>query len=600
MHSAAHKRKAGGTGGGGMATPLLVLGAFLLIIIAGGYYVGGRLSTRRTAPISADAHFRENALRREVTTCQRTVSDLQHGAAGLTAGADGIKGDVAALQAKSAELFKRHEQYEQEAAECAQKAELDRKDFDADAAALAAEINSERAALDGLRAELDAMTNGRGTRLAVDVQALKSMRRLHEALRASLQHDAPAGPDTLPTIEAELLTKWGTHLDNEALFSEGGRRYELATYVKGWQRWEYNSSIHTAIAPITRRIDGNVERAAWNGDFMETIRGMDDPTRPNALPAATVAETVIGMFDAALCAYRRNESTSPRDRISYPTAFQWSPDLGIRASLAGLVDTPLLSLCHGCDSPYNSSTAFALACGGSHGAMRRYGSYPFWAMRSRLRFSEDVYNEADAFMERHALEEGAFTAVVNHVSESARQKCGRSERINYGPHRLWLEHNFGIDAVRHVSEDRDEQCMPSEGDLKAVLAKGGSLLPMVVPMGPERRRRGDNGDDAPARRSFLGRAMGFGDGGDADDLRNPNAQMRVYLSAPDMATERVESADVRIVSREIDTPFDEAVDIVVASRARNIIVSPFFTHSQAVTELFLLNNELDPRGVTFF
>lgn len=547
------RRKVFNGAGSPPATLIALVMAAIALVLCGGYYFGGKVQSKRSEPITADIHFKENVLRREAGACNLAVAKMLEAKSELLEGLAELKKEVDQLDAKNSELHSRHERYEQEASECSVKAEMERSQFNEETERRMREFNAEKTTANSLRDKLEQLTEGRGSRMVLEIQALKSMRKLHYGLRKALQAELPIGDDTLPTIEAELLTKWGTHLDNETLFSNSGRRYEMMNFVKKWVAWEYDPSKHTEILAIQRDSSGEVVPAIWNGAPMKKPIGIDDASIPPQLNTATLSDTIVSMYEAVLCSYRRNAT-----RIPVPAAFMWYPK-NIRSHLTTIVDSPVLTFCFGCSDP-RTGQQFTLACG-THSIARLYGSYPFWAMRSLLRFTAKVYSEADRIMALHELEEGGdYIAIVNHVSSTARVKCHNHERMNYGLHRLWIEHNFGTDSIIHMSADRESQCAPSESDVRKAIETDG--------------------------RGMKGSLFGH--------------RAKVYLSAPDVNTDAVKSESVNIISIPIRSAFDEAVDMVIASRAKRIIVSPFFAHSQIVTELFLLRNELDPQGVRFF
>lgn len=259
---------------------------------------------------------------------------------------------------------------------------------------------------------------------------------------------------------------------------------------------------------------------------------------------------------------------------------------GTLERLSAVLDTPLVSFCSGC-SDTTRTRMFTLACG-LRPSLTDYGSFEFWAARSRLRFSHDVYDAADKFLEEHDLLDKPYLAVSYHVSPEADALCAKSVRGEnattppYLRHRLWLERTFDFNSSRHRGDNPGAQCNPSEQQLQASVAKmvdlAGTAIPIYVSLNP----------GSPITLDDLSGARVRGNRNDA-----PAGETQ----AP--AVGAIADPKAKVMSYKVNNQFGEAVDIVLASRARYLLVSAFFAHSQIITEEHLLYRRFDPTGVYF-
>ena len=362
---------------------------------------------------------------------------------------------------------------------------------------------------------------------------------------------------------------------------------------------------------------------------------------PTPIKVSSLVSSMLGVYDSVVCGYHRAIEGSTAKEVatkllemehaaSHPNAtvpqitspfvvpddYQWglentvgadpvphhcptnatctSPPIesgGVPSRLSSVLDTPLLTFCSGC-ADMSRTRMFTLACGVQPSTLD-YGSFEFWAARSRLRFHHDVYDAADKFLEEQDLLDKPYAAVVYHISDAVDAMCSKgttnaSSMPSYLRHRLWYERTFGINNTHHMGATMGARCNPSEQQLQTSLA---TMLD----------RSGAPAGAAGTVPVYV--SLNSGSPITLDDLSGARVKAdpkdTIPGDAPTQAVGAIANAKVSVMSRKVRNQFDEAVDLVLASRATHLLVSAYLPHSQIITEEHLLKRKFDPHGIYF-
>ncbi|KPA86075.1 hypothetical protein ABB37_00342 [Leptomonas pyrrhocoris] len=292
--------------------------------------------------------------------------------------------------------------------------------------------------------------------------------------------------------------------------------------------------------------------------------------------AGNVVKILETYSDYAMCAYRYNNP-----RFSFQSFFEYTPDDAaavpgqttrpLAAFLHKLIVSPLLLYCTQCDANMWRQQ-YRLACFKNRmSALHNYGTHDFWVVRSMIQAAPSVQTEALNFYASHEAEKQRVLAVVLHLaSERDRQDCDRAAIEEYGIHYQYLTANFPRDAAlqTHIADERGAQCSPTPAQV-------------IEHIGRVR-----NTAAYPFDKVYL----------------SVSAEMRSNMVA--LLKERGGAELLALLlpaytnpQKEADTPgFAELVDLEIASRATDILVSPFMRASRYVTEEFLLRHKLNASG----
>eukprot|EP01061_Rhynchopus_euleeides_P004681 TRINITY_DN13920_c0_g1_i2.p1 TRINITY_DN13920_c0_g1~~TRINITY_DN13920_c0_g1_i2.p1 ORF type:complete len:240 (+),score=79.29 TRINITY_DN13920_c0_g1_i2:405-1124(+) len=234
-----------------------------------------------------------------------------------------------------------------------------------------------------------------------------------------------------------------------------------------------------------------------------------------------------------------------KEDFIYPAHFKATSSSEKLQLLSSVIDTPLVKFCAGC-KPQEHTVEFRLACEG-YSSDELYGSIMFWRMRSRIRFTLDILEEADRFISDKGLENSAAVRLLRKEAADCKDADVKPQ-MSYT--RLLRR------KVPEVSTTHDAQCSPPDDVVVTAINK------LVA-------------------RTKVDRVYLSTDATE-DELSNIVAQITV----PVVRMETTE--DVRT----------QAIDVVVASKSNHLIASRFGITSTQIVELFLLENALRTERVS--
>ena len=321
------------------------------------------------------------------------------------------------------------------------------------------------------------------------------------------------------------------------------------------------------------------------GINQKPLRGAKNSSAP-VLTAGNVVQILETYSDYAMCAYRRKNSkftfesffayipgdtAAPAAGAAASAGVVVKPTSQISAKLHKLIVSPLLRYCLQCNT-HKWKQQYRLACFKNRMLdLANYGTNDFWVVRSMIQAAPSVQTAALNFYESHEAEKQRVLAVVLHLfSEKDREDCDRAATQEYGIHYQYLTSNFPNDASlkQHVAADYNAQCSPTPAQIieqirNVCAAAENSFKKIYLSMSAEMRS------------NVLALMKETGD---------TELQPLLMPAFADPVTEKT-------------TPgFTELVDLEIASRATDILVSPFMRASRYVTEEFLLRHRLNPSG----
>jgi hypothetical protein len=528
---------------------MMFVGAALLIgFFLFGLHWGGKSEGKKTSVTAGELHHREEVIRQNLKDCNEAESSIIGKSQVLEDTASEIKDRNKKLDERNKELYHEHSEQETAIAKCQEETESQMAIFTEKDEELKRQIANLKEENEHLEQALQDLTGGHGMRTVLLHASMVRTQERYQRL-VKLIDDTE---HSIQTADA-LMEKYANQLNKADALSEQ-MRLQVERSIANWTHWRYNASADNDIFLQTVDEDGEVIRPAALGRVgTPPVKVVKRLMGRGLNPASSLAERMVETYDIATCAMRLN---SPN--FTFPNGYYWHYHLEADKSfMSNIVDTPLVQFCNGCFNR-RKSKEFQIACE-EELASAVYGGHDFWAARSRIRFYPAVEHEADNFIFANDLKGKKYLAVVLHSSADTYQKCEEKVGRSPAPHYLYIRGNFN-EQVKPSTEDPVLQCAP-------------------------------NWDQIVARIKEITSEEGA-------------AYDAVYLSIEPESMERVHYEDLtgtHIVMMEQKNAFDEAVDMVVASRASKILVSPYLAQSQVVTELFLLRNQLDPNhNVVFF
>lgn len=528
--------------GVGFAAGLLIL--FFIV----GLYWGGKSEGKKSSVTANELHHREDAVRQSLRDCNEAEGKIVQHSDFLDSSASDIKDRNKKLDERNKELYQEHSDQETAIAKCQEETETQLTIFTEKDEERKRQLRNLKEEIEALDQSLRDLTQGHGMRTVLMHASLaKAQERYQRVVKAINNPEY-----TVKTAEA-LLESHAQQLDKvDSLLEQN--RLSVERVIANWTHWRYNATADGDIFLKTIDDDQEVIRPSAFGrvgtpPVSEVRRAM---FRPNTV-TASLAERFVKLYDFATCAWKLNNSN-----FTFPNNYYWHYHLEADKSfLSNVVDTPMVIFCNGCHDR-RKSLEFQIACGDEL-ASAVYGGHDFWAARSRIRFYPSVEHEADNFMFANDLNNKKYLAVILHTSGDTYQRCEDMVTSGPGSHYLYIRGNFDEEDAHPITQDSVLQCSPHWDQIAARIK----------------------------------------------EIVNADSEIEaVYLSIEPDNMEHVRHEDLtgtNIVMMEQKNAFDEAVDIVVASRASKILVSPYLEQSQVVTEQFLLRNGLKPNGnVVFF
>lgn len=531
-------------------TIALGVGAGLLVVFfLVGLHWGGKTESKKTDSTVGELHHREEAIRRGLLDCKEAENKIMDVAQLLDESASDIKERNKKLDERNKELYHEHSEQEDAIAKCQEETETQMAIFTEKDEELKRQIGNLKEEVEQLQQALRDLTNGHGMRTVLLHASLTKMQERYQRLVQAIDHPAywvrPAD---------KLLVQYADKLDKMDAIIEKSREQVERTIVY-WTHWRYNASADHDIFLNTLDEDQEVIRpSAFGRVGTPRVKILGRSAFRGDTPTSSLADRILEFSDIAKCAYRLNNPN-----FTFPNNYYWHYHLEAdRSFISNVVDTPLVVFCNGCNNRRNSKD-FQIACADEL-TSTAYGGHNFWAARSRIRFYPAVEHEADNFIFANDLKGKKYLAVILHASADTYQRCEDQVSKSPYPHYLYIRGNFDEQESHNITQDPILQCSPTWEQLA-------SRIKEIV---------SEEGSDIEA----------------------------VYLSIEPDSMEQVHHEDlqgIHIVMMEQKNAFDEAVDMVVASRASKILVSPYLAQSQLVTEMFLMRNELMPNGnVAFF
>ena len=520
--------------------------AFIILIFYFGYYYGNKKETTTTNENINVYHRREDAVRVQYADCRKQQQQYLSGNAEASPEEKDLAKANEQLQNENARLSDIQDKLEQQNAMCMEEGESQRARWgDTDAKDLEAmtDLTQQNAMLREHVNQLSASVIGQRQMLLT--QALNRQKGKNFELRQRLGMPLPSA-----SYLDELVEKWGGEIDKMKKHPLGGLSEEdvqhmIAAGITKMPKFEYKPDQHPAIfiprvtTESPSHFDFTGSRALVKGTFI------NEPGQT----VGTLAQTMNRLTTYALCAFRHNNPN-----FTYPYLLFRDKDTKNAVQLQDFINTPLLSFCTSC-RPMAATAEFRLACWDDLPSTL-YGSYDFWATRSKIRFQPRFYEDAAKFVKDNVM--GRYLAVsLRTYGAICNLTVGRMPMQHY----MYVMSNVANKSDVQLQAGREEQCYPPpsriESLVKQALAKSATPYDAVYVM-----MRSDGGYNIT-------------------DIQAADFGVRKIISFP----------------RNFD---EDVLDIVIGSMAPTILVNAFNDHSQAVTEFFLLQNTFKTDGILFF
>ncbi|TPP46391.1 hypothetical protein CGC20_0245 [Leishmania donovani] len=548
---------------------------FIVVCLAFGYRMGVRNTERGFQPRLVELRALESELKVALRVCKSETQKLIDSERLNNDRVHAMVEAVAALEADQETEENAYRTIEMKRENCtATLAQVRRRMEEPNESVILVRLEVEelKRDIDALQVSIQKITRGEGMRIVMLSQGL-------QRLRSFYTNWCSRTPGCVELTDSELIERWGNATADEAIMKEFVERDEEA------QRTMANNTFRGLSADTTDIVfqptlaeEGDALTVSEAPVFFnrsiydKPLRGMDKAAM--SLLPMRVTTAFERFTDYGLCAYRHhNPNFTFQSDFKYlsetmpPQEMQLSEKGKDVVYLHELVASPLLRFCVDCDSAMWAEH-YKLACLRDR-VQTHYGTHDFWAARSLIQASPSVREAAFRYYKARDWHKKKILAVVHHqTANHDRLQCDELVDRKYGLHYQYLKANYpNITGLRqHVSDDRRAQCSPS--------------LEMVIEYIQKVRGQASYIFDhvylsmAEDQRSTLESLLSV----------NDVAQLRPLL-LPAYTNAEAEAA----------TPgFTELVDLEIAGRATDILVSPFLSSSRYVTECFLLRNNLAP------
>eukprot|EP00759_Apiculatamorpha_spiralis_P037892 PhF_6_TR37508/c0_g1_i6/m.55406 len=434
----------------------VLIGAGLLLF---GYDAGSRRQANEDTIAAQGLKRRGDALFKKIRECNIAVSDAKAARGDNQADADQLSTEYKRLQRENEDHYAKNEDQEKKYSECQEQAEAQKSlwtEEDAENAKRLTKLHGEVKTLNLFSKQLS-KTHGMRYQLAYhNILRLKAENR---QLRKQL--GLPDTDDSTDEYAQSLLQKWKPQLDkylrSSALLPSESYTMNQTIKTLSNEKFLYTPERYPNIfVPLT-----TLAKPEWKGRV-----GSPTPTRGTFInrrytPKSRLSILFQSMFTVALCAYD-NEIMN----FTYPNAFRrMEPSLFYRqyqyrrgragenanyynkqrggiplnvSLLSDYIETPLITFCTDC-LPMIATKDFRLLCGVQANV---YGTYSFWAMRSRMRFKPQYYDRADLFATELKIANKPYLSVIwRQVQQSS---CEVIRRYKMAPRRMfsWLMKNY--------------------------------------------------------------------------------------------------------------------------------------------------------------
>lgn len=524
--------------------------AFLVILVVATFMLGFLAGSKKEEQFNElslnTIHRREDAVRQQYNECRREEQKYLDDSKDFTGEERNLGEENQRLQNDNAHLSEIQNRLEQQNAMCMEEGESQRArwgDTDAKALETMTELTEQNAVLRDHVNRLGPSVIGQRQMLLI--QALNRQKGKNFELRQRLGMALPSA-----SYLDELVEKWGGEIDKMkkhplGRLSEEDVQHTIAAGITNMPKFEYKPDQHPAIfiPRVTTESPSHFDFTGSRALFKGTA--INEPGQT----IGTLAQTMNRLTTYALCAFRHNNPN-----FTYPYLLFRDKDTKDAVQLQDFINTPLLSFCTSC-RPMAATAEFRLACWDDMPSTL-YGSYDFWATRSKIRFQPRFYEDAAKFVKDNVM--GRYLAVsLRTYGAICNLTVGRMPMQHY----MYVMSNVANKSDVQLQAGREEQCYPPpsriESLVKQALAKSATPYDAVYVM-----MRSDGGYNIT-------------------DIQAADFGVRKIISFP----------------RNFD---EDVLDIVIGSMASTILVNAFNDHSQAVTEFFLLQNTFKTDGILFF
>ncbi|KAK7196881.1 hypothetical protein NESM_000629300 [Novymonas esmeraldas] len=549
---------------------------FLVVCLGLGYHTGASDVERQLQQRLASVAAVEATVVAERTACMAETMKLVGRDQSDKERVRGIQQAVAALTAEQQaeeDSYAALDTARQQCADSRVQAQQQQKLQNENDTRVREEVEELRGEIAALQLSISQITRGEGMSIVVLRQGLQ---RLRAAYTERCRHT----PGCVELTDAELLQRWSGATDAEQTLQAFLQRHEDALKAMT------NNSFESPAADrrdIVFRPTLAEELAAASVSKAPVYFGRSIHEKPlygvdkkaQARFAGRAVAAVERVTDYGLCAYRHRLPNFTFQSPFFYIAADTEVDEAARARtrregyVHTLVVSPLMRFCVQCD--YTTWTQYyRLACMQDR-VQLHYGSHDFWAARSLVQASPAVQRAAFHFYEaRDWAQKKILSVVLHQAGGSDTHHCDTLAKHRYGLHYQYLRANYPNDTAlqQHISDDLAQQCAPTLEQVVAYVQKVRSQAPYPI-------------DHVYFSISEENRVT-------LDSLLTVNDPTQLKpLLLPAYTNAKEEAA----------TPgFTELVDLEIAARATDVLVSAFLPPSRYVTENFLLRNGLAPGG----
>jgi len=548
-----------------------------------GYHIGSKKQSQEDSVTAQGLKSRTEALRARLRNCRTIVDSTQATTEELKAEGAQLSSEYRKLQGNNERAYSAIDSLEKKYADCMEVQEVQKATWTEQD-----ERNSKALGkLDAENKELNAYTKQLRTTKGMRYQLLHyniiRLKDQHRKLMTSLgrSQEITGGGDN--DYYEKLVKKWGPTMDkwlrSDSLLPFEQERINRTVAKVQAATFQYNKTLHTDIFLPQKDENGTLSVPTWLGRMGSSAVTKGTYVGQGSALVSSLTQVIQMMYSTALCAYKHgimNFTFQDRFRRLPSSSYNAGLKRSLRElpidSLAAYIETPLVTTCIDCKLQ-TSTREFRLLC---PGVGAEYGTYAFWSMRSRLQFKSIFYDKAAETMKQLELKDAEvkpFLSVLWRPSKRWTSQCQRG--MAPGPRKrflapgpgqvprrlaLWLQRSFPTDPV-----------------------------PTLVPNQPCSQNR----------EQVLGAIQGR-------LLTNPGltaVYFPAYSNSSDIAFFQ-SKIGVPVKTMEVEgggeSTATDVVDYIISSNGAEIISNRYSAKGEFIVEMFLLKNNIRPKGIHWF
>jgi hypothetical protein len=527
------------------------------VVIAGlfffGYHTGSKKQATEDSITAQGLKHRSEAVRNRLRDCKAAVESMKSAKSDLKAETQQLSAEYKKLQKDNEDMYNQADATEKKYADCMEMGEVQKATWTEEDAANAAVLNklhNENRAL--TRASKQLLTT-RGMRYQLLHHNIIRLKTENRQLLQKLGKNAQFNDEYYNGLIGKWRDKFEPWIKSEKLLPSEARRINDTVSKQSSEKFVFDPIKHKEIFVPQRDALGQLSSPTWQGRVGSPPATKGTYVFQRYSPMNRFPNIIQSLYSVALCAYENNILN-----FTFPSKFRRMP-VGTNNSeeyIGQYIDTPLLTFCTDC-IPMLATRDFRLLCSVQ---TKVYGTYSFWAMRSRIQFKPAYYDLAITEMKSQDLFEKPYLTVLWRRSPQWSSTCTYSRR--FPPRRVysWVNRTFEGTLVPEVSSDPAAQC-----DQDKIL-----VLQAIK-----------------------------------DRLAANPALTAVYICSEVPIPQELEyftsqlAVPVKTLKREPSVEAD-VIDLILSSSGAELLANRYSVHSEVVVEMFLLRNNITPKGLTWF